>query len=127
MSIAVVFAFAAMHRPVALVFCLLFSFGSWILYTGIARGCTSGITVDAFSIRWHQTGLQAHSQSVDLSSISKVERLHLDGDCVTLILKDQNKIHIEDRFFGDGDALLHAIAARADGVTILENGQPWSG
>ncbi|WP_146394756.1 hypothetical protein [Planctomycetes bacterium CA13] len=125
--IAVAFAFAAMHRPVALAFCLLFAFGSWILYSGIGRGCTSGITVDEFSIRWHQTGFQALSRSVDLSSISRVERLHLDGDRVTLILNDNNKIQIEERFFGDGDALLNEIAARANSVTILDNGRPWSG
>ena len=125
--IAIAFAFAAMHRPVALAFCLLFAFGSWILYSGIARGCTSGITVDEFSVRWYQAGFRAFSRSVDLSSISRVERLHYDGDRVTLILNDSSKMKIDEHFFGDGDALLNAIAARTDRVTFLDNGRPWSG
>lgn len=126
-AISLLFAYASIGRPVVLGFSVLFLFGCWALCHGILRDCTSGISIDAESIHWFQTGFREETQAISLSSISRVERLHFDGDRVTLVLKDDTRVRIDDRFYGDGDVLLKELSARTSDVTFVDNGSPWNG
>lgn len=126
-GISIAFTVAAFAEPLTLAFAGLFALLSYAIYIGIFRRYNSGLMIDDTTLRWFLHYGEDDIQIVDLCRIVRVNWKHFDSEWIVLTLEDASTVKLDERFFGDGAAVLAALAAKTDGVELLDDGRPWRG
>ena len=125
-GISVAFLLASIGNLVFIAFAAIFAFVAYSSFVGIRDRRTSGLTVDATTLRWHRTDSRRHEHAIKLCDIRRIDWMHFDAEFITLTLNDGSTVKLDERHFGDGHAVLAAIRVRTDGVLFFDDGRQWN-
>ena len=121
-ALCIAFAARAFVRPVSVIFSGLFAAVAYMLFAGIRHKKTSGLTIGTSSLKWFS---DSSSETIELSSVVRVEWQRADSEKITLTLSDSSEVHLDQRYFGDGASILSAIKQRARDIDLRQDGRSW--